>query len=618
MLAHHHNLLNRLTELSHSAEPSAFHRLLKSLDDDGRLMRCYTQNIDGLEGKAGLDCRVPEAKDWAKAPSGGNKRRKLNQSQQSPSSSPKEASMDAFPPSSSQSSSVSGVSDLLDPSPCPTPPTPTRNSVAPTLPTCIPLHGLLETLDCTRCDYREPMSRDRPLPDEMLPCPKCLDDHALRVATSARPRSVGFLRASVILYGEEHKHGEAIGAVVERDLVGRTKDSRVDLLIVAGTTLQIPGVKRIIKEFARVLQSKPSSSSSKRGAMAGSGTSSEHDDEDSNADDDDEDVDVASMPIRTMLLNRDPPSRGKAGEWAGVFDVWVQGDLQQFVEQWVTQGPEPTEMRPSSSGKSASVSPRKRKSPPAAPIVAAPISPAAKRTKVTVKLAGATKALSIGQRVAAPTVRGRKAVIALAPTQPLISKAFVASKSGKELDDKLVKLPSTPRKRGRGEASRKENEHVEECPPPAPMPIGTPKRAIKKSAKAQYTPKRNSSDTSRPLAKSAQPSADADDASAAMASWSTLPAQEGAISELDRLSVSSALQGDAPSIKDMSDDERDCLAAFSRRAKPRADSTTSSDLSEVPEEDENESDVLASPSKRGRPLPKVSLTLRRSARISVA
>lgn len=37
-----------------SVQPTATHRFLKKLSDKNKLLRCYTQNIDGLEGRAGL------------------------------------------------------------------------------------------------------------------------------------------------------------------------------------------------------------------------------------------------------------------------------------------------------------------------------------------------------------------------------------------------------------------------------------------------------------------------------------------------------------------------------------------------------------------------------------
>lgn len=221
----------------------------------------------------------------------------------------------------------------------------------PKLPRCVPLHGTLANLECTRCSYSQPLRDAVPLPLELIPCPSCEDAWEERVESSQRPRSIGFLRASVLLYGEEHKHGESIGAVVERDLLGRLKDERMDLLIVAGTTLQIPGVKRMIKEFAKALRTqaankkKPSRKSAagdvasvdKESSTAASSRSrtvtSLEDDIDNDANEDED------FPIQTILLNRDPPGKGKGGEWANTFDVWVQGDLQDFVQQWVVDGP---------------------------------------------------------------------------------------------------------------------------------------------------------------------------------------------------------------------------------------------------------------------------------------
>lgn len=209
----------------------------------------------------------------------------------------------------------------------------------PKLPRCVPLHGTLASLECSRCSYSAPLHSAIPLPGEMLPCPSCEDEQDERIESSQRPRSIGFLRASVLLYGEEHRHGDSIGAVVERDLIGRLKDERMDLLVVAGTTLQIPGVKRMIKEFAKALRTQPVV---KKKAPRKSNAAGGAEEKDAVADVDESE----DFPIRTILLNRDPPGKGKGGEWANTFDVWVQGDLQEFVRDWVVNGPSPEEMKP--------------------------------------------------------------------------------------------------------------------------------------------------------------------------------------------------------------------------------------------------------------------------------
>jgi len=118
---------------------------------------------------------------------------------------------------------------------------------------------------------------------------------SIRSALSERSRKTGYLRASVVLYGEEHPQGELIGSAVERDLKGTgkkgEKEGKVDMLLVAGTSLSIPGVKRIVKEMARALQSR------------------------------------GSLP-KVIMVNREMP---KGKEWEGLFDTFVAGDIQEFA-----------------------------------------------------------------------------------------------------------------------------------------------------------------------------------------------------------------------------------------------------------------------------------------------
>lgn len=477
LLPHHHALLTSLHRLSSATRPTPFHILLKTLDDQGRLLRVYTQNIDGLEGKAGLDCRVPELPvkkvvmrgkrkviGEGKAVEGGEEPcsqtsaiamepetllRSRSQSPRadiysiedldpamfavgeaqdsfypliptqttmvSPPTSPDRHISDgsrplagyatwprAYPGQSCSweddvdtsgldilaqaiaatqpgmerrsnspegvSHSVTSASDITDrravdneitdggstedfevelaveekpvaepagsaESTQPSTPGPTggeQDEQPPIqnllLPRCVPLHGLLHEMHCTLCSHSVPLALHLPLPDEIIPCPSCQSHQEERIEKSARPRSIGTLRAGVVLYGEEHRHGEAIGAVVEKDIRGNKDDGKVDLLIVAGTTLHIPGVKRMIKEFARVLKSKPLP---KKGGQKGKRRATEG--EEAPGEDDDEE----DFPVRTIFLNMDPPGKGKGGEWADIFDVWVQGNLQDFVQEWV-------------------------------------------------------------------------------------------------------------------------------------------------------------------------------------------------------------------------------------------------------------------------------------------
>jgi NAD-dependent SIR2 family protein deacetylase len=220
-------------------------------------LRCYTQNIDGLEGRAGLEIGLP------------------------------------------------------------TKPASPRKAVSHT-PRCIPLHGQLSTLHCSLCATSVPLADHLPLPPHTLPCPTCDFSSSIRSALSERSRKTGYLRASVVLYGEEHPQGELIGSAVERDLKGSgkkgEKEGKVDLLLVAGTSLSIPGVKRIVKEMARALQSR------------------------------------GNLP-RVIMVNREMP---KGKEWEGVFDTFIAGDIQDFAA--LCSDPNFTQVAPT-----PSATPKKRK-----------------------------------------------------------------------------------------------------------------------------------------------------------------------------------------------------------------------------------------------------------------
>lgn len=141
-----------------------------------------------------------------------------------------------------------------------------------------------------------------------------------------------------MLYGEEHPEGESIGKSVSRDLKG------VDMLLVCGTSLSVPGVKRVVKEMAKSAKSK------------GKGKGKQGQD------------------VKTVFVNDEPPSKGS--EWDGIFDIWVQGDVQKFVENYL-QNPDfastptrasankasPSAVTKSSTPKRTPSTPKKRKLP---------------------------------------------------------------------------------------------------------------------------------------------------------------------------------------------------------------------------------------------------------------
>ncbi|KNZ81918.1 NAD-dependent histone deacetylase HST3 [Termitomyces sp. J132] len=247
-------MIAQLWSLSQAAKPTAFHNVLRALDDRGKLLRVFTQNIDAIEEKCGLSFGVPEFED---------KR-------------------------------------------------------------CVPLHGTLQSMHCQICNCSFPLEEYLPSLTLGQPpqCPECTSLEATRQLIGKRARGVGKLRPSVVLYNEAHKDGEGVGEVVKKDLIGSSKGkgrSGADLLLVVGTSLRVPGTKRMVREFAKAVRSRgigssrnsPSPSSSPRPSTA-------------------TDEEPTTPAMKAIYLNLDFPVPTR--EWEGVFDAWIQGDAQVFAE----------------------------------------------------------------------------------------------------------------------------------------------------------------------------------------------------------------------------------------------------------------------------------------------
>lgn len=132
----------------------------------------------------------------------------------------------------------------------------------------------------------------------------------------------------------------------------------------AGSSLKVPGTKRIVREFAKAVQSTRTSAASSRSSTPGSqappstkgrnaassstlkppSTSDKDDSErtlvdsvtpqsQSDTESSQSSYDLVAHPPRTIYLNLDFPVPTR--DWKGVFDVWVQGDVQHLVETFM-------------------------------------------------------------------------------------------------------------------------------------------------------------------------------------------------------------------------------------------------------------------------------------------
>lgn len=276
-------MIAQLSDLSQAAQPTSFHCLLRSLDTRGRLLRVYTQNIDAIEQKSGLSFGVPEFE---------GKRRSKPKSKELPQPYPL--------PSTSR---------------LPSPPAET--------PRCIPLHGTLQTMHCQICNHSFPLTQYLPslISGQPPSCPECTSLEITRQLVGKRPRGIGKLRPNVVLYNEAHKDGEGVGEVVQKDLIGSSKGkgrSGADLLLVVGTSLRVPGTKRMVREFAKAVRARAAF----KDEFSGLPTPTPSPRRSPIADEE---------PIpKAVYLNLDFPVPTR--EWEGVFDAWIQGDAQLFSE----------------------------------------------------------------------------------------------------------------------------------------------------------------------------------------------------------------------------------------------------------------------------------------------
>ncbi|MCJ1420892.1 hypothetical protein MMC32_007251 [Xylographa parallela] len=179
-----HDMVRSLSHLVSAAEPTAFHQMLSTLGHEGRLLRLYTQNVDGIDvALPSLETSVPL-------------------------------------------------------------------SVKGPWPRTVQLHGGLEKMVCSKCNHLsdfEPLLFDGPEPPL---CKVCIETDKVRTDHAGkRSHGIGKLRPRIVLYNEHNPDEEAIGAVVGSDL-----RSRPDAVIVVGTSMKIPGVRRIVREMCSVVR----------------------------------------------------------------------------------------------------------------------------------------------------------------------------------------------------------------------------------------------------------------------------------------------------------------------------------------------------------------------------
>lgn len=185
------------------------HRFIRALRDGRKLMRCYTQNIDGLERREGL------CTDFERG--NGVRSRFTKKALALP---PK------LPAQKAAGSAQDGGCEVVQ------------------------LHGDLETLRCTfckkTCGWEEGGGEALLLSGRAPECLSCMLQDRDRRDRGKRGTKIGTLRPNIVLYGEEHPSADSISTISTHDL-----GFAPDVLLILGTSLHVHGLKVLVKEFAK-------------------------------------------------------------------------------------------------------------------------------------------------------------------------------------------------------------------------------------------------------------------------------------------------------------------------------------------------------------------------------
>lgn len=198
--------MESLYKSSLQASPTETHKFIKLMKEKNKLLRCYTQNIDGIERLMNLNTGVKL--DDFDVP-GNNTQRAYN-------------------------SNFNKNWKNLD---------------------VIQLHGDLHQLSCTQCfhtfdwtsNYQTMLSNgDNP------ECQNCQHKYNQRLYQGKRlTGNIGILRPGIVLYGENHPQSEILAQGFNTDI-----KLKPDLLIIMGTSLKVDGIKKLVKNLATMVHSR--------------------------------------------------------------------------------------------------------------------------------------------------------------------------------------------------------------------------------------------------------------------------------------------------------------------------------------------------------------------------
>ncbi|KAK2002977.1 Hst3 protein [Colletotrichum falcatum] len=241
--------------------PTESHHFIGHLRNRGKLVRCYTQNIDQIEEKVGLSTSLQEGPGHRGRFSRKSVGAVLATTASATSSTSSEtASVVPEPEEKKEVDDPEGAgsaegNESADATSSAESQSQSRPDRKPNGVECVFLHGSLESLRCFLCGKICDWDKDGRVLETMSgrqpECPYCAGATAARQERGKRALGVGKLRPDIVLYGEEHPSAHLISPIVTHDL-----GLSPDLLLILGTSLRVHGLKVLVREFAKTIHSR--------------------------------------------------------------------------------------------------------------------------------------------------------------------------------------------------------------------------------------------------------------------------------------------------------------------------------------------------------------------------
>lgn len=248
--------------------PTITHEFIKKLQDKKKLIKCYTQNIDGLERECGLSTEF-SCDEWnntnviqlhgdlhqlccnsckhnyrwdeiydeegrvkcQRTPLFSEDRAdaKDGRTAEDEGEEDEEDTDEVMQLSQNTSASNDSVNSIFS------------------------MGGVDQKSESSLCEVgsREVGSAEQEQEDDdagIIECPRCTAVYESRVKLGKRSleSSIGIIRPNIVLYGEEHPYSEKFAKNLNKDL-----NRRPNLLLIFGTSLKVSGVKNLVKKMSK-------------------------------------------------------------------------------------------------------------------------------------------------------------------------------------------------------------------------------------------------------------------------------------------------------------------------------------------------------------------------------